>query len=193
MARCYVLASSSPRRRELLAKVGLSFIVDAADIDETVRSSETPHDLVRRLAAQKAIVVGTRHPQCLIIGSDTVVAYQGRIFGKPRSMAHAQDMLRQLSDHRHHVFTAVAIWDPLWQRGYVQVDCTAITFNALSSSDIDAYLGTEEPWDKAGAYAIQGRAGEWIKELTGDVETVIGLPTRLVKKLLSHWDKERGV
>lgn len=191
MSGCLVLASASPRRRELLAGMGLTFRIDPADIDENAKPRETPYDLVRRLAVSKAIVVGKRHEQCWILGADTVVAYQGGIFGKPRSPDHAREMLTQILGHCHHVFTAVALWDPGNSLGYVRVAQAQIEFIQLSREELEAYLASEEPWDKAGAYAIQGRAGQWVKHICGDPQTVIGLPTRVVKDLLQRGSKER--
>lgn len=191
MAKCIVLASGSPRRRELLGKMGLSFRVAPANIDESVRPNESPGELVRRLAVSKAVATGGHYSECLIIGSDTVVSYQGHIFGKPASPDHAREMLSCLSGQHHQVFTAVALWDPGSGQGRVRVDCAEIEFVSFSKEEVEEYLCTDEPWDKAGAYAIQGYARRWAKHITGDVETIIGLPTRLVALLLSHWDKER--
>ncbi len=192
MTKCIVLASSSPRRRELLAEMGLSFHIEPANIDESVRQVESPHDLVRRLATTKAVVKGTRYPRCLIVGADTVVSYQGHIFGKPTSPEHAREMLFQLSGQNHQVFTAVAVWNPSEGGGRVQVDRTDIEFVSFSREEVEKYLHTDEPWDKAGAYAIQGYARRWVKNIRGDVQTVIGLPTRVLTALLSHWDKGRA-
>lgn len=191
MGRCIVLASSSPRRRELLAKMGLFFRIEPANIDEGVRLEESPYNLVRRLATSKAVVVGTRHPECLIIGADTVVVYQGHIFGKPTSRENAREMLSRLSGQRHQVFTALAVWEPKQGLGRVQVDRVEIEFVSFSEDDVDQYLHTDEPWDKAGAYAIQGYAQRWVKNIAGDVQTVIGLPTRLLTGMLSRSNKGR--
>ncbi len=187
-----VLASSSPRRRELLSKIGVSFTVDPAGIDETQRPGESPYHLVRRLAAAKAVAVALRHPHSLVIGSDTVVAQGGEVFGKPGSQANAFAMLERLSGKAHQVYTAVAVWSACEARGLVRVAIADVVFRPLSTDEIAAYVQTREPLDKAGGYAIQGQAGAWVQNFRGDQETVIGLPTTVVQALLTHFPRSCG-
>ena len=181
-----ILASASPRRRRLMQAMGLDFRVVPADIDETPRRDERPEALVRRLAAAKAIAVGERNPGELIVGSDTTVALGRVILGKPHDAEHARRMLQMLSSKRHEVYTGVAVWRHQEGRGLVAVDVAHVTFRALSRDDIEPYIETGEPMDKAGAYAIQGGAGPWVESYEGDLETVIGLPRDVVQRLLAR-------
>lgn len=179
-----ILASRSPRRSHLMDTLGLEYTVSPADIDETPRPEERPDALVRRLAVTKAVTVGRLYPNELILGADTVVAWRRVIFGKPRDAAHAQTMLQMLSGTRHEVYTAVAGWRESDGRGLAQVDVTHVTFRILSEQEIETYVLTGEPMDKAGAYAIQGGAGVWVESYEGNLETVIGLPRDVVKRII---------
>ena len=178
-----LLASASPRRRELLAGLGLTFEVLAADVDETLRHGEPPDAAVLRLAADKA-ETGARHrTDAVVLGADTLVTLAGRIFGKPRDAAQAGAMLRELSGRTHRVWTGVAVaraGSPTVRRAAV----AEVTFKELSAAEIAAYLDTGEPLDKAGAYAIQGRASAFVTELRGELSTVIGLPMSVARELL---------
>lgn len=182
-----VLASGSPRRRTLLAQLGRPFVVVPADADETPRPGERPWALVRRLAALKAVMVGERlkEPGTWVLGADTVVAAAGDLLGKPRDPEEARAMLRLLSGRTHQVYTGVALWDHGSGRGWVRVAVAAVTFRALTPLEIEEYVAGGEPLGKAGAYAVQGRAGAWVSALRGNVETVIGLPLDVVQELLN--------
>lgn len=173
-----MLASGSPRRRELLALLGVAFDVVPADVDETPRLAESPVDHVRRVASLKANAVAPRRPDALVIAADTVVDLDGRILGKPDSAAEAARMLRWLSAREHRVHTAVVVADD------VEVVTTVVRFDELFDSDIDRYVATGEPLDKAGAYAIQGRGAAFVREVHGSVTNVIGLPLAEVRRLL---------
>ncbi|POB11811.1 nucleoside triphosphate pyrophosphatase [Sulfobacillus sp. hq2] len=188
----YVLASSSPRRRELMQQIGLSFIVDPADIDESRRRGESPQALVRRLAVSKALTVAKRYPTRTVIGADTIVVQGDAVLGKPGTEQRAAAMLAQLSGNSHDVYTALAVWDGAKERGLVRVAAARVTFRTLTQDEILTYVHTGEPLDKAGAYAIQGRAGEWVTRLVGDKETVIGLPTAALQTLLQHIARSEG-
>lgn len=181
-----VLASQSPRRVQLLTTLGLEFVVDPAEMDETARPEERPDALVRRLAVTKALIVGRRHTDSVILGSDTIVAKGTSLFGKPHTALVAEEMLRKLSGTRHQVYTGVALWNPERGRGYVRVAAAHVTFRDLSALEIREYVTSGEPLDKAGAYAIQGQAGRWVTAFEGNLETVMGLPTDVVQKLLRH-------
>ncbi len=173
-----VLASGSPRRHELLASLGLSFVVDAADIDETELPGEDPRTYVVRLARTKAEHVAARHsPGTVVIGADTTVDLSGTILGKPDDPAHAAAMLRGLSDATHCVHTGMAVavagaGDAPW----TFISTTDVTFRPLDDDDIARYVSTGEPMGKAGAYAIQGIGGALIARVHGNVQNVIGLP-----------------
>ena len=177
-----VLASASPRRAELLRAAGFSFVVDAVDVDESLRPGEAPETCVRRLARAKAQAGAARHPGRIVLGADTVVVIDGRILGKPRDDAEAAAMLSALSGRVHHVYTAVAATDGLVVRD--DVDVSAVAFAPLAPDDIAAYVASGEPRDKAGAYAIQGWASRFIERLEGSYSGVVGLPVAVVHRLL---------
>jgi septum formation protein len=190
-----VLASASPRRRELLAQAGFTFEVRPADVDETLRPGEDPIAYVVRLAREKAQAVykdlepqGTgaeeKAPadQLIVLGADTTVVVDGQILGKPSDKKDAARMLRLLSGRTHRVITGVAVVTTA--RTEVAAEVTAVKFLALSEDEIAAYIATGEPMDKAGAYAIQGRAAKWIPRIAGDYFNVVGLPLALVSAML---------
>jgi len=176
-----VLASASPRRRDLLAQAGLVFTMVSPDVDESTRSGETPTDYVIRLAEEKARAVW--EPGAVVIGADTVVVIDGEIIGKPADSQAARGMLGQLSGRRHLVHTGVAVIDAV---GEVQVEreTTLVTMAVLSENDIQRYVATGEPLDKAGAYALQGIGGLFIEGVEGSVSNVVGLPLTAAFRLL---------
>ncbi len=178
-----VLASASPRRAELLAAAGIAFEVDTANVDETPRAGEAPRDYVRRLAEAKARAVTVRHPAGLVLGADTTVVVDGTILGKPVDATDAGDMLRRLSGRSHQVLTGVAL---VRDGRTVEVDVavTDVWFAPMTGADIDAYVATGEPMDKAGAYAIQGRASCFVTRIDGSYSNVVGLPVALVHQWL---------
>jgi len=198
-----VLASSSPRRRELLTQSGFKFEVQAAHIPEDPRPNEDPIAYVVRLAREKAEAVfnqlttkGAPGPSHLgtgdrdsldsksltVLGADTTVTIDNQILGKPENPADAARMLRLLSGRTHRVITGVAVVTAAHTE--VAAEVTGVTFLTLSEEEIAAYIATGEPMDKAGAYAIQGRAARWIPRITGDYSNVVGLPIALVSTLL---------
>lgn len=170
-----ILASQSPRRRELLARMGLSFTVSVADIDETMDDAKKPFDEVARLSAQKAAAIAETAPaDAVIVAADTVVVLEDRVLGKPHSTEEAAAMLSALSGRDHQVMTGVTV-----RRGDKTVTDTVVThvwFRPLSRAEIDAYVASGEPMDKAGAYGIQGLAGLFVERLDGDYYNVMGLP-----------------
>lgn len=169
-----ILASASPRRRELLAQLGVAFEVTAADIDETPRSDETVEVLVARLAIAKARAGQDGHPDAMVIGSDTEVALDGRIFGKPTDAAAGVEMLLSLAGRTHQVWSAVAL--VRGQGEAVRVSCSEVSFRAISPAEARAYWASGEPRDKAGGYAIQGLGAVFITRLVGSYSGVMGLP-----------------
>ena len=177
-----ILASQSPRRRELLGLIGVPHDVQPADIDETYRPGELPRDHAIRLAREKAQKVA--RPDAVVIGSDTIVVVDGDVLGKPTDDADATRMLRRLSGRAHVVITAVAV---AWQ-GTVIADAeeVGVTFHALTPADIAAYIATREPMDKAGAYGIQGYGATIVSRVDGDYFAVMGLPLQLLVRLLSR-------
>jgi septum formation protein len=180
MSECrVVLASGSPRRHELLNLVGISHEVRPADIDETLRARETPHRHAERLAREKASAVATRDPNLITIGADTIVVVNRKILGKPASVQQAASMLRQLSGREHKVVTAVAVSRGKKLRSAVEE--VRVRFRKLRAEEIDAYIATGEPMDKAGAYGIQGYGATIVECVNGDYFSVMGLPlARLV-------------
>lgn len=173
-----MLASASPRRAELLAAAGVTFAVDTADIDETPRPDEAPDAYVRRLALEKARAVAARHPGQRVLGADTTVVVDGAILGKPVDAADARDMLRRLSGRAHQVLTGVALVGGATDQ--VDLAVTDVWFAPMSEADIDAYVASGEPMDKAGAYGIQGRASCFVTRIDGSYSNVVGLPVALV-------------
>ena len=184
-----VLASASPRRRELLAQVGFKFDVTPAHIPEDPRAGEDPIAYVTRLAREKAEIVyaelSSKSPTqdgLVVLGADTTVTLDNHILGKPEDEQDAARMLRMLSGRSHHVITGVAV---VTARGAeVAAEVTAVRFLTLTDAEIDAYVATGEPMDKAGAYAIQGLAARWIPRVEGCYFNVVGLPLALVSTLL---------
>jgi len=169
-----ILASQSPRRRELLALVGISHEVRPADVDESVRPGELPVPYCERLARLKADTVAHSHRDAVVVGSDTIVVVDGDILGKPRDQTDATTMLARLSGRTHTVFTAVAVaHGGVTRSGVEEVD---VTFRAIDADTIAAYIATGEPMDKAGAYGIQGFGAAIVERVDGDYFAVMGLP-----------------
>ena len=183
----FILASGSPRRRELLEQLGVRFQVKTAPVVELEDPSFTPRELCRANAFRKAQVVAMRHPAKLVIGADTLVHLDNETFGKPASLAEARRMLRRLSGRKHEVTTACCLvqWCP--SRRVVFEETTQVRFAALSDRQIRNYLAAINPLDKAGAYAIQ-QHGEWIVEaLEGSLTNVVGLPVERLRDELASW------
>lgn len=178
-----VLASASPRRRELLALTGIPFIIDAPQVDE--HCALGARDAVAELSRRKAEAGARMHPGKVILASDTLVAVDDTPLGKPRDEEDAFRMLRSLSGRWHHVYTGVCVVDA---RGGVHsgVDATAVRFGEMTDAEIRAYIATGEPMDKAGSYALQGIAGLWVEEISGSASNVIGLPLTLTRRLLQE-------
>ncbi len=193
-----VLASASPRRQELLRNAGIPFVTHPTDIPEIPLDGEVPRLFAERLAREKALTVFRERPGDFILGADTIVVVDAQILGKPRDGADAARMLRLLSGRTHQVVTGVCLVglqlrtenrEPETGFEDTRSESTLVSMNALSDDDIRSYISTGEPMDKAGAYAIQGRASRWISRIEGDYFNVVGLPVSLVYKML----RERGV
>ena len=180
-----VLASASPRRRELLRNAGISFVVQAAEIAEIPQAGEAPHTLAERLAAEKARAVFLKRPGDVVLGADTVVVVDGEILGKPQDGHDAVRMLRLLSGRSHQVVTGVCLKGP---QGFEDTgsETTLVHMAALTEEDIHSYVATGEPMDKAGAYAIQGIASRWISGIAGDYFNVVGLPVAMIYRMLKE-------
>jgi septum formation protein len=184
-----ILASSSPRRRELLSSLGLQFQVIPAELQEIPSPHEAAPDFAVRVAEKKALVVGKRHPSAWVIGADTIVVVDDEILGKPRSKADAQRMLRQLADREHVVVTGYALVNVGEGKTMHGVEETSVKINALEEREIEWYINTGEPFDKAGGYAIQGKGAFMIEWIEGSYTNVVGLPLCQLIRLF----KEAGI
>ena len=183
-----ILASGSPRRRELLSKMGYEFEILVPDVDEHVPGPA--RDVVRILSGRKADAAAAQLDDGIIIASDTLVSLNGDVLGKPTDAADAHRMLRELSGNTHEVFTGVTLADAADGRRRTQVVCTQVRFRPLTDDEIWAYIRTGEPMDKAGAYAIQGGARGFVAEFIGSYENVIGFPVDEIGQMLKEFTKE---
>lgn len=177
-----VLASASPRRRQLLDLIGIAHEVRPANIDETMRPREAPRRHAERLAREKATVIATREPDMITIGADTVVVINRKVLGKPRDEEEAFHMLSQLSGRQHTVITAVAVSRGRKLRSAIEE--VQVKFRRLRDDEIEAYIATGEPMDKAGAYGIQGYGATIVDCINGDYFAVMGLPLARLTALM---------
>jgi septum formation protein len=187
-----ILASSSPRRREILAGMGYDFRVVPADLDESPLDNESPAEHVIRLSRAKASRVAGEHPDELVIGADTIVVLGDHILGKPSSPEGAVTMLRKLSGETHNVFTGLSLIISSSSIDISGHDVTRVVFNRLREEDIRRYVASGEPLDKAGAYGIQGMGSFLVNHYEGEFDTVIGFPTRLFRKLYEEVESCRN-
>lgn len=176
-----ILASKSPRRKELLKQISIPFVVVVSDAEEVSGNSWTPAALVVENAKRKARAVAEKYPDSPVLGADTVVSSEGKIFGKPKDKDEARKMLTALSGKMHEVTTGLA----LINRNEIRTTSvtTKVFFDTMTKADIDAYIATEEPMDKAGAYAIQGKAARFIEKIEGSYSNVVGLPLNALIQL----------
>lgn len=179
-----ILASSSPRRRELLTLIGIAHEVRPADIDESVFADEAPAPHAERLARAKAHALAGEHPHAVVIAADTIVVVDGDILGKPRDVAHAAEMLLRLAGRVHTVYTAIAVARD--QCTESAVEDVRVTMRALGEDEVAAYIATGEPMDKAGAYGIQGYGATIVERVDGDYFSVMGLGLRRLVELLER-------
>ncbi|MFY0543454.1 Maf family protein [Brevibacillus sp. H7] len=182
-----ILASSSPRRRELLQGLGLAFTVMTSDVDETTSPELTPAEVVEQLALRKAGAVAKKVSDGIVLGSDTIVVLDGQILGKPADEADAFRMLASLQGREHTVFSGVALVDAATGRTEVAHNATKVQVRSMTEQEIKAYIATGEPMDKAGSYAIQGIGATIVEGIVGDYFTVVGLPLHLTAQLLSRF------
>lgn len=186
-----LLASQSPRRRELLAQIGCSFEVLVSDAEEVMTDALAPEDVVRENARCKALAVAKLRPDVPVLGADTVVARAGHIYGKPKDAADARHMLASLAGGAHEVLTGIAlvhggtVWD--------DVARTRVFFAPMTQEEIVRYVATGEPMDKAGAYAVQGRAAAFIERIEGSYSNVVGLPLHAVCTLAQRARVNLGI
>lgn len=177
-----ILASSSPRRKELLENIHLTFEVSSPDVDESFSNMLAPEEVVKLLAERKAKTVAANNPTAFVLGADTIVVLEGTVLGKPNDEVEAADMLRKLSGKTHEVYTGVAIVSP--NDAFSFYEKTTVTFWELTETEINMYVSSGEPLDKAGAYGIQQLGSFLVKEIQGDYFSVVGLPiSRTVREL----------
>ena len=169
-----ILASASPRRKELLALAGFEFDVVTSSVDEIIDPELQPHELVVSLASQKAKAVASKYTDKTVIGADTVVVLDGKVLGKPKNEQDAVDMLKALSGKTHEVYTGVYLVNGGKEKGFYE--CTKVKFCTLSDEQISAYVATGEPMDKAGSYGIQGKGCVLVEGIEGDYFNVVGFP-----------------
>ena len=179
-----LLASLSPRRKELISRLGIPFGVLPADVNEEGVTGLSPEETVRVLSQMKAQAIAKDHPEDIVLGADTVVAIDGQILGKPHSEAHAREMLRMLGGKSHQVFSGFTICHK--DRCISRVAVCDVTFAPLGEEEIEWYLSSGEPFDKAGAYGIQGLGGLFVTGITGDYNAVVGLPLQQVYRTLKE-------
>lgn len=185
-----VLVSSSPRRRELLERAGLEFTVDEADIEENQIDDADPAELAKSISMAKALAAAPRHPGSILIAADTLGWLDGQILGKPRNKEDARRMLEAMSGRCHRVITGFTIIDTNTGRAVSKTVETAVHFKTISKGDIDKYIATGEPLDKAGGYAIQGAGGMFVDRIEGDYYNVVGLPVNALAKALKTYNIE---
>ena len=171
-----ILASASPRREELLKTAGLTFRVIPANVNEAGFKKETPQEHVRRLSREKARAVAIRHPDALVLGADTIVVIDDMILGKPESKKQAREMLQKLSNRFHTVFTGFTLSSTDAGISKTRVARSCVRFKKMGLEEIDWYINTKEPYDKAGGYAAQGKGAAFIRSISGSYTNVIGLP-----------------
>jgi septum formation protein len=171
-----ILASASPRRQELLQAVGLKFKIIPAHINEIYFAGESPRQHVTRLSSDKAMVIARQYPESWVLGADTIVVINGLILGKPKNQTQARKMLRTLSGHEHKVFTGFTIAHVAAEVCQTNVVQSAVRFKTINLKEIEWYIACDEPYDKAGGYAVQGKGAYFIQSIRGSYTNVIGLP-----------------
>ncbi|WP_139490273.1 Maf family protein [Brevibacillus dissolubilis] len=182
-----ILASSSPRRRELLHNLGLEFTVQSSDVDETTAPGLSPQEIVESLSIRKAQATAVGVDTGLVIGSDTIVVLDQKVLGKPADEDDAFGMLSSLQGREHTVYSGVAIVDAATGKSEVSHSSTKVKIRAMTDAEIRSYIATKEPMDKAGSYAIQGFGATIVEGIVGDYFTVVGLPLGLTAQLLSRF------
>lgn len=172
----FILASASPRREELLRSVGLKFQIIPGHVNEDQLHGESPHAHVKRLSHDKAMVIANKYPQALVLGADTIVVIDNLILGKPKNKKQAREMLERLSGRKHTVFTGFTIVCAEAGISKTKIVQSAVQFKKISPEETDWYVNCDEPYDKAGGYAVQGKGAYFIKTIRGSYTNVIGLP-----------------
>ncbi|PKN65930.1 MAG: septum formation inhibitor Maf [Deltaproteobacteria bacterium HGW-Deltaproteobacteria-10] len=172
----FILASASPRRQELLQSVGLKFKTIPAHVNEEYIAGESPREHVKRLARDKALAIARKYPDSWVLGADTIVVIDGLILGKPKNKTQARQMLERLSGREHKVFTGFTLSRMASSVIKTKAIQSAVQFKPISADEMEWYIGCDEPYDKAGGYAVQGRGAYFIESIRGSYTNVIGLP-----------------
>lgn len=188
MKKRFILASASPRRRELLQQIGLEFDVIPSKAEEII-TKQLPSEVVEELSLQKAEDVASSIDEGIVIGADTIVWQDGHIMGKPANREHAREMLRQIQDNTHSVFTGVTVIvkDGVGAVSHTFSKETKVHVYPMTESETEKYLDTKEPMDKAGAYGIQGAFAAWVESIEGDYNNVVGLPVSALYQVLRQY------
>ena len=176
LSKPFILASASPRREELLSSVGLKFKIIPAHVNEEYLAGENPREHVRRLSLTKAMVIAQKNPVAWVLGADTIVVIDSLILGKPKNIKQAREMLERLSGREHKVFTGFTLARNATKIYKTKVISSAVLFKKISAEEMEWYVSCDEPYDKAGGYAAQGRGASFIKSIRGSYTNVIGLP-----------------
>jgi septum formation protein len=176
LSESFILASLSPRREELLRSVGLKFKIIPAHVNEEYLDGESPREHVRRLSHNKAMAIAQKNPDAWVLGADTIVVIDGLILGKPKNKKQAREMLTRLSDREHNVFTGFTLAQGTTKVYKTKVIQSAVLFKKISPEEMEWYINCDEPYDKAGGYAVQGKGAYFIKLIRGSYTNVIGLP-----------------
>jgi len=188
MARTIILASGSPRRQQLLRQLGLDFSTEPSCVDEKLDLSLDFGQLAAKMALNKAFAVACKHNEGLVLGADTIVVLDGKIMGKPSTTSEAEEMLKSLSGRWHKVFTGVSLVDAATKRYINDFEESRVKFKYLSDSEIQNYIKTGEPMDKAGAYGIQGMGALFVEKIEGDYYNIVGLPLFKLNKMLKEFN-----
>jgi len=182
-----ILASASPRRKQLLKQIGLRFKVEPSNYEENIRSALEPHELAQKISLQKAEVVASKHKDAIVIAADTFIVFGGQILGKPGTEKEARKMLKMISGKSHSVITGLSIIDTGKNKKLSKSVETKIHMRKLTPAEINAYVESKEPLDKAGAYAIQGLGAVFVEKIEGDYFNVIGLPLSALTEALKEF------
>ena len=181
-----ILASASPRRKEILENVNVKFTVVASNIDEVILDNEPPKELVMRLAFEKCMDVARKNEDALVIGADTIVVMDDQILGKPKNEEDAYNMIELLSNKKHQVITGISLINLSLDKKVIDYVVSEVTFKDLSKETIRDYINTKESLDKAGAYGIQGYGGLLVESISGDYFNIVGLPISRISDLLKE-------
>lgn len=186
----YILASTSPRRKELLSQLGLSYEIIAPDYDESLINKVFSYEKIENIAENKceSVAKNINYP-AVIISADTVVIYDNMVMGKPKDYEDAFNMLNLLNGNTHRVVTAVCVKDTEKNKKIIKSDTSEVTFNKVSENEISDYINTFKPYDKAGSYGIQELNKSFIKEINGEYDNIVGLPTKMLINMLQEIDK----